>query len=131
MNLPRHRAGLLAAIAAAGLLAISATGASAACHRFGDIVTLAGHFAPDVIAENGNLDPYGIPGRTSDLLVLDGVMCMLADPISDKVAGVADVQLRCPDVALQKGEHTTLRGRLFGAHTGNGHTPVLLVCRDD
>lgn len=131
MHLPIDRAGLLAAIAAAGLLAISATGVSAACHRFGDIVTLAGHFSPDVIAENGNPDGAGIAGRTSDLLVLDNTICVLPDLISGNVADAGDVQLRCPDLALAKGEHATLRGRLFGAHTGNGHTPILLACRDD
>jgi hypothetical protein len=130
MNFSTIRDRLLAT-AAAGLLAIIPTTAVADCYRFGDIVTLAGIFAPAIVAENGNPDPSGLAGRTSDLLLFDGLICVLADPVSSSVADAGDVQLRCPDLALQEGERATLRGRLFGAHTGNGHTPILLMCRDD
>jgi hypothetical protein len=124
-----HRA-LLCATAAAGLLAVSSNSASAECYRFGDIVTFSGIFAPGVTVENGNRDPRGLAGRTSDLLLFDGLICVFADPVSRHFADAGDVQLRCPDLVLQKGERVTLRGRLFGAHTGNGHTPILLACRD-
>lgn len=130
MNLPTNRNRLLAT-AAAGLLAIVPTAAAADCYRFGDIVTLAGIFAPAIVAENGNPDPSGLAGRTSDLLLFDGLICVFADSISRHVADAGNVQLHCPSLVLQEGEPVTLRGRLFGARTGNGHTPILLVCRDD
>ena len=74
-------------------------------------------------------DPLILPGRTSDLLILDTPLCIDANPISHGIAAAADVQLLCPGLAVLDGAATSLTGRLVGAHTGNGHTPVLLVCR--
>jgi len=110
-------------------LAVSPAAADA-CHRYGAIVELSGAFAPAVLADGaaGADDPGRIPSRTSDLLVLDAPLCVLDNPVSRGVEAALDVQLLCPSLVADGGDAITLTGRLVGAHTGNGHTPVLLSC---
>ncbi len=76
-------------------------------------------------ATPGDYDRRRDAGRTAD--VLYGVpLCVASDDLSDGVPAATDVQVLCPD--LLAGSKIAVTGRLLGAHTGNGHTPVLLVC---
>jgi hypothetical protein len=118
-------------VIAAGLVAVPVTTAVAAeCPAYGTMVTLEGRYAHAVIAASatGSQNPAGIPGRTADLLILDAPLCVAANAISGGVLAALDIQLNCPELVLEGGEAVEITGRLFGAHTGNGHTPVLLVC---
>jgi hypothetical protein len=92
-------------------------------------VSLTGQFVPAVLAMNGNDDPLGEPGRTADLLVLASSLCVAGDVVSPVVLAAASVQVHCPDFVPAPNGPTTITGRLVGANTGNGHTPILLVCR--
>lgn len=100
------------------------------CHPYGAVVILSGTFAPAVLAASpsGRDDPREVPGRTSDLLILDMPLCVSANMMSAGVTAALDVQLVCPSLTAASGDEINLTGRLFGAHTGNGHTPVLLSC---
>lgn len=115
-------------IAASCLLASPAWAAD--CFNYGATVTLAGRYAHAVLAEslNGNLDPRGIAGRTANLLILDAPLCVATDVVSEGVPAAADVQLLCADLPVETEKSVLITGQLVGAHTGNGHTPVLLVC---
>jgi hypothetical protein len=114
-------------LAAAALLL--AGPAAADCLRYGATVTLTGQFMPAVLAMNGNDDPLGEPGRTADVLVLASSLCVAGDVVSPVVLAAASVQVHCPDFIPELHGPTAITGRLVGAHTGNGHTPILLVCR--
>lgn len=115
----------------AAVAALLFTPAEAAqCVPYGTVVTLAGRYAPVIMAESStrNSDPRGIPSRTADLIVLDVPLCVATDVVSRGVAAAMDLQLSCPDLVAERGERVSITGRLVGAHTGNGHTPILLVC---
>ena len=114
-------------LAAAALL--FAGPAAADCLRYGATVSLTGQFVPAVLAMNGSDDPLGGPGRTADLLVLASSLCVAGDVVSPVVLAAASVQVHCPDFVPGPNGPTTITGRLVGANTGNGHTPILLVCR--
>jgi hypothetical protein len=103
--------------------------AAADCQRFGATVSLTGQFMPAVLAMNGHDDPLGEPGRTADLLVLASSLCVAGDVVSPVVLAAASVQVLCPDFIPAPNGPSTITGRLVGANTGNGHPPVLLVCR--
>jgi hypothetical protein len=121
-------------VLATGLLAVGGalpvTAEAAECSPYGATVTLAGRYADGVVAisPTGDIDPRGIAGRTANLLILDAPLCVETDSVSRGVAAAMDIQLRCPELVLVGGEAALITGRLVGAHTGNGHTPVLLVC---
>jgi hypothetical protein len=102
------------------------------CHRYGAIVALSGKFAPAVVAASvtGHDSPQGLPGRTSDLLILDVPLCVSASPSSPGESAALNVQLLCPLLVAGSGEAIEVTGRLIGAHTGNGHTPILLSCTE-
>lgn len=103
--------------------------AAADCMHYGATVTLHGIFDPSVLSgQSDGLDPRALPGRTSDLLLFDTPFCMAADAVSQGIASATDIQLLCPALTAEAGTPTSVTGRLVGAHTGNGHTPVLLVC---
>jgi hypothetical protein len=121
--------GLFASLAAAACLLASPAWAGD-CFRFGATVTLAGRYAPAVLGEsvNGNSDPGGVAGRTANLLILDSPLCVSADVVSAGVPAAVDIQLHCAELPEGSGKSVSLTGMLVGAHTGNGHTPVLLVC---
>jgi hypothetical protein len=103
--------------------------AAAQCMHYGATVTLHGIFDPAVLSQPSDpLDTELLPGRTSDLLVLDAPLCIAADAVSKGIRAATDVQLLCPELAGKSGVAASVTGRLVGAHTGNGHTPVLLVC---
>jgi hypothetical protein len=114
-------------LAAAATLLLAGS-AAADCMRYGATVSLTGQFKPAVVAANGDDDPLGIPGRTADLLVLASPLCMTADAVSPTVVAAPSVQVHCPDLVPGLNDPTTITGRLVGANTGNGHTPVLIVC---
>ena len=116
------------ALTLAALLAASPALADT-CQRYGAIVTLSGAFSPGVLATViGHDDPRGNAGRTADLLILDRPLCVDSNTMSAGVPAAANVQLLCPALAAESGAAIMLTGRLIGAHTGNGHTPVLLGC---
>jgi hypothetical protein len=125
------------ATAAAGLVPVgfvilfSAPLHAAECHRYGATVTLAGRYAQAALVESpsGATDPQAVPGRTANLLILDVPLCVASDSVSRGVSAALDVQVLCPDRVIADGEAVSVTGRLVGAHTGNGHTPILLVCR--
>ncbi len=120
---------ILVSLAASVLIASPAGAAD--CLHFGETVTLAGNYAPAVLAESGsgNEAPAGITGRTADLLMLQAPVCVAADVVSAGVPVATDIQILCPDLVAASGQAISVTGRLVGAHSGNGHTPVLLVCR--
>jgi hypothetical protein len=98
------------------------------CVQFGATVTLTGRYVLDVLAPQppGDYDRRRDAGRTADVLYLASPLCVASDDLSDGVPAATDVQVLCPD--LLAGSKIAVTGRLLGAHTGNGHTPVLLVC---
>jgi hypothetical protein len=98
------------------------------CARFGDTVTLTGRYELRVLAAPppGTYDRRGDEGRTANLLYLASPLCVGGDDLSEGVPAATDVQVVCPD--LVAGRRIAITGRLLGAHTGNGHTPVILVC---
>jgi hypothetical protein len=53
---------------------------------------------------------------------------MIADTVNRSVSAALTIQLNCPAVRPADGSDLSLKGRLIGAHTGNGQTPVLLMC---
>jgi hypothetical protein len=102
-------------------------GAASSCVRFGDIVTLTGRYVLDVVAAPSPGADEPTQKRTSNLLYLATPLCVDSDDLSEGVSAAGNVQVLCPD--LGAGSQVSITGRLFGAHTGNGHTPVLLVCQ--
>jgi hypothetical protein len=107
--------------------ALPASAQAASCLRFGDMVTLTGRYALQVVAapSPGAVEP--LEKRTSNLLYLAMPLCVDSDDLSEGVSAAADVQVLCPNLAAAS--QVAITGRLVGAHTGNGHTPVFLVCR--
>jgi len=101
------------------------------CAHFGEVITLTGHYVLHVLAVPlaGTTDPRGDPGRTANLLYLVSPLCVASDNVSEGVPAAADIQVLCPN--LVAGSGISISGRLFGAHTENGHNPVLLVCPFD
>ncbi|HET7716461.1 MAG TPA: hypothetical protein VFK86_12630 [Bauldia sp.] len=112
------------------IVLIASPASAEVCHRYGAVVTLAGSFEPAVLAESisGHDDSMSVPRRTADLLILDAPLCVASNTMSAGVTAASDVQLLCPDLAANSGEAIVLTGMLVGAHTGNGHTPVILSC---
>lgn len=99
------------------------------CLRYGDVVTLGGQYGFAVLAEGRNgTDGIGDASEHANLLFLDSPLCITTDPVSMGVSGVTSIQLHCPALLANDGNVLSLTGQLVGAHTGNGHTPVLLVC---
>ena len=102
---------------------------AAECMHYGATVTLRGIFDPAVLSTPSDpLDTQLLLGRAADLLVLDTPLCVAADAVSEGILAAADIQLLCPNLAAKSGGAASITGRLVGAHTGNGQTPVLLVC---
>lgn len=98
------------------------------CARFGEMVTLTGHYVLHVLAAPaaGTHDARRDAGRTANLLYLAAPLCIASDDLSEGVPAATDLQVLCPNVVAGGG--TSITGRLFGAHAGNGQTPILLVC---
>jgi hypothetical protein len=92
------------------------------------VVTLTGRYVLNVVAlppaGTGDLEPVG--KRTANLLYLSSPLCIESDDLSEGLPAATDVQVLCPN--LSTADRIEITGRLFGAHTGNGHTPVLLIC---
>jgi hypothetical protein len=121
-------------LAGLGLLAtfIAVPTASAGtCSRFGDIVTLSGAYSPDAVPVVDGVErlPRTASGRLADLLLLPVPLCIASDDISQGVMEALSIQLHCPALQASGGDTIELTGRLVGAHTGNGHPPILLACR--
>ena len=93
---------------------------ASSCLHYGDTVTLAGRFGTATV-------PNGVAER-ADVFLLDEPICVAEDVVSAGIAGAMSVQLSCPTLEANLGSALSLTGRLVGAHTGNGQTPVLLVC---
>jgi hypothetical protein len=92
------------------------------------VVTLTGPYDLNVIAPPpaGTSDLEPVAKRTANLLYLSSPVCIESDDLSEGLPAATDVQVLCPN--LVAANRIEITGRLFGAHTGNGQTPVLLVC---
>ncbi len=119
---------VLAAVLAA--TAWSASAAPAKCYRYGEIVTLSGqYFALVAPADDGLVrDPLTDAARRATLLSLTTPFCVDADIVSLGSTAALTIQLNCPAVHPADGTELSIKGRLLGAHTGNGQTPVVLMC---
>lgn len=120
---PSHILLLVAGAATLAVLWVPSAVRAEGCLRYGSTTTLAGHFAADV-APSGNAS-----GRKADILTLNAPSCIAADVVSPGIPHVASVQVLCRDAEWVDGAPASITGRLVGAHTGNGHPPILLVCR--
>ena len=98
------------------------------CARFGDVVTLTGRYVLHVVAPTaaGFQGRVSEDSRTANVLYLASPLCVDSDDVSEGVPAATNVQVLCPDLAAAN--PIAITGRLIGAHTGNGQTPVLLVC---
>jgi hypothetical protein len=101
------------------------------CAKFGEIVTLSGAYSPDAAPTVDGVDrlPRTTSGRLADLLLLDAPLCIASDDISTGVISAMSIQLHCPALKAASGDIVEVTGRLVGAHSGNGHEPILLACR--
>ncbi len=108
----------------------SASASAANCYRYGETVTLSGqYFALVAPVDDGVVrDPINDLARRATLLRLTTPYCVDADIISRGIAVAMTVQLNCPAIHPADGSELSIAGRLIGAHTGNGQTPVLLMC---
>jgi hypothetical protein len=93
------------------------------------MVTLTGRYVLHVVAAPvaGTYAPEPVEKRTSNLLYPSSPLCIESDDLSEGVSAAGNVQVLCPSLAAAS--QVSITGRLFGADTGNGHTPVLLVCQ--
>ncbi len=123
-------AGVLALIVSTASAAAAAATATASCYRYGEIVTLSGHYFALVAPANDGVvrDPLNDAARRATVLRLTTPFCVDADIISRGIPVAMSVQLNCPAAHPADGAALTLKGRLLGAHTHNGQTPVLLMC---
>ena len=112
------------------LIAFSASATAAECYRYGQIVTLSGqYFAHVAPVDDGVVrDPINDLARRATLLELTTPYCVDADIVSRSVPAALSIQLNCPDVHPADGTELSIKGRVLGAHTHNGQTPVLLMC---
>jgi hypothetical protein len=114
----------------AGCWLASSPAMAGGCFHFGEVVTLTGNYvamtAP--LADGVLRDSRTDAGRRADLLELRSPLCVLPDVISAGVHEAASVQLDCPGLKASEGGLLSLSGRLIGAHTGNGHPPIVLSC---
>jgi hypothetical protein len=92
------------------------------------VVTLTGRYELNVVAPPppGTGDREPVEKRTANLLYLSSPLCVESNDLSEGVSAATDIQVLCPNLAAAN--RIEITGRLFGAHTGNGQTPVLLVC---
>ena len=122
------RNGAAASKAILAALCVWPAQAAATCARYGDVVTLAGRYVLQVVAPlpAGTGDREPIEKRTANLLYLSSPLCVESDDLSEGIPAATNVQVLCPDLAAAS--QISITGRLFGADTGNGQTPVLLVC---
>ena len=116
-------------VLAAGAWSASATAAD--CFRYGQVVTLSGrYFAGVAPVDDGVVrDQLHDAARRVNLLSLTTPFCVNADTVSRGVKAASTIQLHCPAIHPADGSALSLKGRIVGAHTGNGQTPVLLMCR--
>ncbi len=117
-------------VVALAAIAWSASASAADCYRYGEIVTLSGHyFAKVAPADDGVArDPLTDAARRATLLKLTTSFCVDADIVSLGSPSAMSIQLSCPAIHPADGSALSIKGRLLGAHTGNGQTPVLLMC---
>ena len=131
IGLPVLVAVALAAVAWAAAQPSSAAAAAAAeCYRYGQVVTLSGqYFARVAPVDDGVIrDPRTDLARHATLLSLASPLCVSPNSISRGVLAAATVQLKCPAIHPADGSELSIEGRLVGAHSGNGQTPVVLMC---
>lgn len=103
---------------------------AAECFRYGETVTLSGHYFAHVAPPDDGVvrDARNDVARRAALLSLVTPYCVAGDDVSRGVSAALSVQLNCPAIQAADGMELSVTGRLLGAHTGNGHTPVLLMC---
>ena len=108
----------------------SGAAAAADCFRYGEVVTLSGQYFAEVApADDGVVrDPINDAARRATLLKLTARYCVNTDILSRGVTAALSIQLHCPAVHPTDGSELSLEGRLLGAHSGNGQTPVMLMC---
>jgi hypothetical protein len=117
-------------ILVAALSVIGSPALASECLQYGDVVTLDGQYGFAVLADGRNgTDGIGDASEHANLLFLDSPLCITPDPVSGGVSDVTSIQLHCPALQANNGNALSLTGQLVGAHTGNGHTPVLLICK--
>lgn len=127
----RHAVLVLGGLALAVIAFQDSASASVPCFRYGEIVTLTGRYAElaappgDGIVRAARNDT----ARLSDLLALNESYCVTADNLSRAIQAALSIQLRCPDIDPAEDSTISVTGRLLGAHTGNGHIPVILACQ--
>lgn len=104
--------------------------ASPGCYRYGEVVTLSGQYFASVAPVDDGIvrDPINDAARRATLLTLASPFCVDADIVSRSVADALTIQLYCPALHPADGSALSVEGRLLGAHTRNGQTPVLLMC---
>lgn len=126
----RPAMGVSALMVVLAATAWSAPSAAAECFRYGQDVTLSGrYFAKVAPADDGVIrDPINDAARSAMLLKLTTPFCVNADIVSQGIPAAMTVQLNCPALHPADGSELSVEGRLVGAHTGNGQTPVLLMC---
>lgn len=108
----------------------SGSARAAECFRYGETVTLSGHYFAHVAPPDDGIvrDARNDVARRAALLSLAAPYCVAGDDVSRGVTAALSVQLNCPAIQAADGMALSVTGRLLGAHTGNGHTPVLLMC---
>ena len=112
------------------LIASSASASAAACYHYGQTVTLSGqYFAKVAPVDDGVIrDPINDLARRATLLELTTPYCVDADIVSRSVPASLSIQLYCPALHPVDGTELSIKGRVLGAHTHNGQTPVVLMC---
>ena len=126
----RRLAGLRALLVMLAAATVSGPAAAADCFHYGQVVTLSGqYFALVAPADDGLVrDPRNDAARRATLLSLGSPFCVDTDDISRGLSAALTIQLSCPAIHPADGSNVSLTGRLLGAHTDNGQTPVLLMC---
>ncbi len=117
-------------VVALAAIAWSASASAAECYRYGQVVTLAGHYFAKVAPPDDGVvrDPLEDTSRRATLLRVNTPFCIDADIVSRGIPMAMNIQLNCPALHPADGSALSIKGRLRGAHTGNGQTPVLLAC---
>ena len=131
LTMRRPPIGLPVLIAVAFIaIAWSGSAMAAGCYRYGEIVTLSGHYFAEVAPVDDGVirDPLEDAARRATLLELTMPFCVDADIVSLASPSAMSIQLNCPAIHPTDGSALSIEGRLLGAHTGNGQTPVLLMC---
>jgi hypothetical protein len=115
------------------LLVVPAAGAQSCINTYKDTVSLTGKLERRTYPGRPNYETVkaGDEPETHFYLVLAKPVCSVASEESDAQKDVKLIQLVLDSVGYASlrprlGENVTLRGTVFGAHTGHHHAPLLL-----